>query len=143
MDKNQKKFLEILDMYCIDNGCNFTSNDFRTIWDAMHEYFRSTTDSTACKVGTLARLTKRQTNRAYFSDLPVGTLFIVKEEIDLPAYDLLGYFLGCEPQKLNDGTLHHTGYVERGSWEIIGDVDSDSVGMLNDTSAPLETICNF
>lgn len=73
-------------------------------------------------IGQLARLTKKQTNRQYFSTLPIGTLFIIIQEVDLPAYDLTGYFIGCDPHKLATGIYHHTGYIERDSWEIIGDI---------------------
>ena len=38
MNKEQKEFLEILDKHCIDNECNFTSNEFHTIWGAVEEY---------------------------------------------------------------------------------------------------------
>jgi hypothetical protein len=73
------------------------------------------------KIGLVARLIKRQTNRAYFSEIPIGTKFIIIEEHnDRPVYDLTGYFLNYPPQKLSDGQFHYTGYIEKGSYEILG-----------------------
>jgi len=80
-------------------------------------------------IGQLARLTKKQTDRAYFSTLPIGTVFIIIDNLDLPAYDLTGYFINSEPHKLFNGNYHHTGYIERGSWEIIGDI-KDNIHIL-------------
>ena len=85
------------------------------------------------KAGKLARLIERQTHRVYFSELPVGTLFVILEEIDLPAYDLLGLFLAAKPHHLRDGSLHFTGYIERGSWEILGSVE-DCIGFLRQST---------
>ena len=73
------------------------------------------------KIGLLAELTKKQTNRDYFSSLPVGTKFIIVEEIKLPAYDLTGYFINVKPQIIK-GKSYHLGYIEKGTWKIIGDI---------------------
>lgn len=73
-------------------------------------------------VGLVARLTKKQTNRNYFSDMPNGTFFIITDAHDsMPAYELTGYFLDYPPQKTGNG-FHYTGYIERGTWEIVGTV---------------------
>ena len=81
------------------------------------------------KIGMLAELTKRQTNRKYFSNLPIGAKFIIVDEIDLPAYDLTGYFLRCEPHILSNGNYHFTGYIEKGSWKLIGEI-KDNIEVL-------------
>lgn len=73
------------------------------------------------KIGLLAQLTKQQTDRVYFSNIPVGTKFIIVAEMDTPAYDLTGYFIKYPPQNTG-GEFHFTGYIERGSWEIIGTI---------------------
>ena len=74
-------------------------------------------------IGQVARLTKQQTNRSYFSEMPIGTKFIIVEEhLDMPAYDLTGYFLNYPPQKLTNGMFHYTGYIEKGSWETVGTI---------------------
>lgn len=73
------------------------------------------------KKGMLAKLTKKQTEREYFSDLPIGTFFIIVGEIDLPGYDLTGYFIGVNPV-LPNGICQFTGYIEKGSWELIGEI---------------------
>jgi len=41
------------------------------------------------RIGMIGELTKKQTDREYFSTLPIGTKFIILEEIDLPAYEIL------------------------------------------------------
>jgi hypothetical protein len=76
------------------------------------------------KIGLLAKLIKQQADRpSYFSLLPIGTLFIIIEEIDTPGYDLTGYFIRPEiPHIIADGSYYFTGYIERGSWEIIGEI---------------------
>lgn len=75
------------------------------------------------KVGLVGRLTKLQTNREYFSDIPVGTRFIIIEEhTDMPKYDLTGYFLNFPPQIINGNRYHYTGYIEKGSWKLIGTI---------------------
>jgi hypothetical protein len=76
------------------------------------------------KLGLVAQLIKKQTNRAYFSEMPIGTTFIIVDEHDdMPTYELTGYFLNYPPQILPDGRSHFTGYIEKGSWEIIGSVN--------------------
>lgn len=85
------------------------------------------------KIGMLAELTKRQTNRGYFSSLPIGTKFIIIDEINLPAYDLTGYFLNCEPQILANDNYYFTGYIENGSWKLIGEI-KDNIKVLLNTS---------
>ena len=76
------------------------------------------------KLGLVAKLTKKQTNRVYFSEIPIGTKFIiVAEHNDMPAYELTGYFLKYPPQKLTNGRYHYTGYIEKGSWELVGNVN--------------------
>jgi len=72
--------------------------------------------------GLLAEITKKQENRGYFSKLPIGTKFIIIDRVDLPAYDIIGYFLYSEPHLLENGRCHHTGYLDRDSWKIIGEV---------------------
>jgi len=73
-------------------------------------------------IGLIAKLIKRQSNRAYFSEIPIGTKFIIVDNIDTPAYDLTGYFLNIPPQKLSEGKFHYTGYIEKGTWELIGGI---------------------
>ena len=81
------------------------------------------------KIGLLAELIKKQTNRDYFSELPIGTKFIIVDEVDLPGYDLQGYFLRCKPHVLSEGNYYFTGYIDRGSWRIIGEI-KDNIGIL-------------
>ena len=85
------------------------------------------------KIGLLAELTKRQTNRAYFSELPIGTKFIIVDEINTPAYDLTGYFLRCEPHILTSGKQHFTGYIEKDSWKIIGEIKDNIEALANES----------
>lgn len=74
-------------------------------------------------IGLIGRLKKQQTDRGYFSNIPVGTLFIILEEHNnIPAYDITAYFLGIVPNKI-DNRLHFTGYVEKGSWEVAGTIN--------------------
>ncbi len=74
-------------------------------------------------IGQLAKLTKKQSNRAYFSNIPIGIHFIIIDVHDnMPAYDLTGYFIGIKPQILSNGNPHFTGYIEKGSWELVGNV---------------------
>jgi hypothetical protein len=47
----------------------------------------------------------------------------------MPAYELTGYFIGIKPNILSDGTPHFTGYIERGSWELVGNI-ADNIGAL-------------
>lgn len=76
------------------------------------------------RVGLIGELTKQQTSRAYFSNIPVGTKFIILEEYkDLPSYDLLVYFLYPPPQKLANDSYHYTGYVEKSSWKLLGTIE--------------------
>lgn len=75
-------------------------------------------------VGKLAMLTKKQTNRYYFSDMPIGTYFIIIEEINIGAYDLLGFFIGVTPNKIGNA-IHCTGYVESGSWIELGSIEDN------------------
>lgn len=71
-------------------------------------------------IGLVAQLTKKQTDRFYFSKIPIGTKFIIIDIHDnLPAYDLTGKFLDYPPQILDDGTAHYNGYIEKGSWELV------------------------
>jgi len=83
------------------------------------------------KIGLLAKLTKKQSpNRNYFSELPIGTVFIIIEEhLNMPAYDLTGYFINTRPQLLKNGSYYYTGYIEKGTYEIIGTV-KDNVHLL-------------
>jgi len=82
-------------------------------------------------IGQIGVLTKRQTNRAYFSEIPVGTKFIiVAKHTDMPAYELTGYFLNYPPQKLTGNRFHYTGYIEKGSWELVGTI-SDCISDLS------------
>lgn len=75
------------------------------------------------KLGQVARLVKQQTNRRYFSEIPIGTKFIIVEEHnDMNAYDLTGYFINYPPQMLQNGKCHFTGYIEKDSWELVGDI---------------------
>lgn len=76
-------------------------------------------------LGKLARLTSKQTNRRYFSEIPIGTLFIIVDEIDTPAYDITGLFLGIIPQVLGNGDIHSTGYIEKNTWELVGDIEDN------------------
>lgn len=78
------------------------------------------------KTGLIAELTKKQSNREYFGDIPVGTKFIIIEEHGhMPAYDLTGYFINYPPQKLSNGAYHFTGYIEKGSWRIVGEIQDN------------------
>ena len=75
-------------------------------------------------IGKLARLTKKQTNRDYFSSIPIGTYFIITDTHNhMPAYDLTGFFIGVMPNILRNGDLHFTGYIEKNSWELIGSIE--------------------
>lgn len=72
------------------------------------------------KIGLIGELTKKQTNRFYFSDIPVGTKFIITDEHDdMVNYELTGYFLYVMPQIYNDSG-YFTGYIEKDSWKLIG-----------------------
>jgi hypothetical protein len=82
-------------------------------------------------VGQIARLTRKQKNREYFSTIPVGTFFIITEVVDLPAYNLTGYFLNVPPQILDNGKPYSLGYIERGSWELVGSVESNILALSN------------
>jgi len=73
-------------------------------------------------IGLVAKLTKQQTNRPYFQNIPIGTKFIIVDQINTPAYDLTGYFLNYPPQYLDGGEHCYTGYIEKGSWEIVGTI---------------------
>ena len=82
------------------------------------------------KLGLVAEITKKQTNRTYFENIPIGTKFIIVAEHDnMPAYDLTGYFLKYPPQKLNNNKFHYTGYIQKGSWKVVGTI-ADYVGTL-------------
>lgn len=75
------------------------------------------------KFGTLVKLTKKQMpSRKYFSKMPVGTLAVILEEVDLPTYDALAVF-EFEPRRIEgtDGREYetHTGYLERDTYEFI------------------------
>ena len=81
-------------------------------------------------IGQIAKLTKEQRRRAYFSNIPIGTFFIITEKHEsMPAYDLTGYFLNIKPQILKDGTPYFFGYIEKGSWELVGNL-TDNIGIL-------------
>jgi len=45
-------------------------------------------------IGQIAKLTKKQTNREYFSTLPIGTYFIITNIESMPAYDYR-LWIGC------------------------------------------------
>ena len=75
------------------------------------------------KLGLLGRLTKKLENREYFSTLPVGTLFIVIDEIETPAYDLTGLFIMTKPKRITFDKYHFSGYINKGSYEILGKVE--------------------
>jgi len=97
--------------------------ELELVLDEYDEYIFSLPE-TKIKVGLVAELTKQQTNRAYFSDIPIGTKFIILEEYnDLPTYDLLGYFLYTPPQELSNDSYHYTGYIEKGSWKLLGTIE--------------------
>lgn len=74
------------------------------------------------KFGDIGRLTKRQTNRRHFSKIPVGELFMILNEVDLPGYDAVAIFPNFQPQILDNNERSYTGYLERKSYEIIGDI---------------------
>jgi hypothetical protein len=79
-------------------------------------------------IGQLAKIIKKQTDRVYFSNIPIGTHFIIIDIHDnMPAYELTGYFIGIEPKILSDETPHFTGYIEKGSWELVGNI-VDNIG---------------
>lgn len=92
------------------------------------------------KIGLIAELTKKQTNRAYFQDIPIGTKFIITAEHDDDSYyyDLTGYFLYTIPQIYSNNTGHFTGYIEKGSWKVIGDA-KEFFKELNDKNYELES----
>jgi hypothetical protein len=71
------------------------------------------------QVGYLAEITKKQSNRKYFSDLPIGTKFIITKILNWENYDLHGYFLNVMPQNLKSGP-YFFGYINRGTWKVIG-----------------------
>jgi hypothetical protein len=72
--------------------------------------------------GKIGVLTKQQSNRTHFSDIPIGEKFIVLNLLSLPAYNALAYFINYPPQILENGEKSYTGYVERGTWEVIGNL---------------------
>jgi hypothetical protein len=75
------------------------------------------------KFGAIGRLTKQMANRVHFGEMPVGELFMALNEMDSPAYDALAVFPNYKPQidKVT-GTATYTGYLNRGHYEIIGNV---------------------
>lgn len=86
------------------------------------------------KIGLIAKLTKKQTDRYYFSDIPIGTYFIiVGEEPPGSVYDLIGYFLNYPPQYSSNDMYHYIGLIEIGSWEIVGTIE-DNIEILNQKS---------
>ena len=82
-------------------------------------------------VGHICEITKKQTNREYFSEIPIGTKFIIIDEhCHMPAYDVTGYFINYPPQINKDGEYHYTGYIEKDSWKIVGKI-ADNIEILN------------
>lgn len=69
----------------------------------------------------IARLTKKQDKkREHFGEMPIGTRFVIIKDLDLPAYDVLGFFFEYPPQQFSEqglGAELYTGYVEKGTWE--------------------------
>lgn len=73
------------------------------------------------KIGLIGELTKQQSMRMYFSDIPIGTKFIITDEHDdIGDYELTGYFLYTIPQIYTKTTGYFTGYIEKGSWKLVG-----------------------
>ena len=80
-------------------------------------------------LGKIAELTKRQTGRYYFENIPIGTKFIIVEEnLNMPAYDVTGYFLNYPPQH-NGEKYHFTGYIEKGTYKVLGEV-KDNINLM-------------
>lgn len=73
-------------------------------------------------IGQIAELTKRQTERYYFSNIPIGTKFIILGKVNIGSYELVGYFLNIPPQETSPGNYHYTGYIEKGSYKILGEI---------------------
>jgi hypothetical protein len=77
-------------------------------------------------VGMIGELTEKQnSDREYFSEIPIGTKFIIigrlKHMMDnTSCYDIRSYFLYIEPQIRNNKKLHFTGYIEKGTWKLLG-----------------------
>ncbi len=82
------------------------------------------------KFGYIGKLTKKQTNRVHFRDIPIGEKFLVLNSVNLPAYDVLGLFVNHTPQTLNNGEEHYSGYLEKNSYEIIGSIFADAAKLL-------------
>jgi len=77
-------------------------------------------------VGMIGELTKKQnSNREYFRDIPIGTKFMIINMLSNPRtiadnYDIRAYFLFIEPQARISNKFHFTGYVEKGTWKLLG-----------------------
>ena len=74
------------------------------------------------KFGDIGRLINPQTHREHFSEMPIGEKFMVLTRVDLPGYDALAVFPNFPPQILDNGAPHVTGYLDRGSYEIVGSI---------------------
>ena len=76
------------------------------------------------KFGDILILTKRQTGRGYFGQIPIGTRAVVvdidPQVIKIGYYDATVVFEGYK-QEIMDNLGHrqnfHTGYIEKGSYK--------------------------
>ena len=75
------------------------------------------------KFGLIGKLTKKQDpNRYHFSEMPIGTEFLVLQSMGLDKFDVLVYFFGYPPQIDQNGRENYIGLVEKGSYVITGSI---------------------
>lgn len=72
--------------------------------------------------GLIGELTKRQGSRFHFGEMPIGERFMILNSVDLPGYDNLAVFPNFKPQQTSNGHNTYTGYLNRGSYRIIGSI---------------------
>tara|TARA_R110000787_G_scaffold70263_2_gene156247 strand:- start:474 stop:818 length:345 start_codon:yes stop_codon:yes gene_type:complete len=76
-------------------------------------------------LGGLGEMKQRQSNsRQSHGQLPVGTLFIISDVKDLPAYDITGCYLCVNHDELF-GRCHSHGYIEKGTWKYLGRIEDN------------------
>jgi len=104
---------------------SWRTNDLEVSLDEYDEYIISNNTLKSTKKGLVGELTKLQSqDRGYFKDLPIGTKFIITEEMyDSSTYDLIGYFLYYYPQNLKNPDYHYTGFIEKNTYKIIGTME--------------------
>ena len=116
MDKLSAKFQAMVDHHLIPKTYN--------VKQVSKERTNDTKPTNISLVGQVAMLTKKQTNRTYFSEIPIGTKFIIVEQyFDNPFFDFVGYFLNYPPQIVLKEQYHYTGFIEKDSWVLIGSIN--------------------